>query len=161
MQQPVYLPCFPVLAFSFVSLFCLSIFSLVLVAILCHIHTYTPVPALVLPKRATSYSDSSITNAYLQQFHNSKKIFAEFRASESDRKEAPKVAKQIAEGNAQLKIPHYFQLTSKQQAKKSAEDRVEKQHAIHKILQQSTFNFSKLNYLSHYGSEISLFRRLP
>ena len=79
----------------------------------------------------------------------------------SDRKEAAKVAKQIAKGNAQLKIPHYFQLTSKQQAKKSAEDQVEKQHAIHKILQQSTFNFSKLHYLSLYGSEISLFKRLP
>ena len=60
-QQPVQLPGFPVLTFYFVSLFSLSIPSLVIVAILSHIHTDTPLRALVLSKRATSHSDPSIT----------------------------------------------------------------------------------------------------
>ena len=34
----------------------------------------------------------------MQQFHNSKKILAEFRASKSDREDGGKVAVEIAEG---------------------------------------------------------------
>ena len=60
-QQPVYLPCFPVLVFCFASLFRFSTSSLALVAKLSHRYIYTSVPALVLPKRATLHPDPFVT----------------------------------------------------------------------------------------------------
>ena len=100
-------------------------------------------------------------NEYLQQFHNSKKIFAEFRAFKYDREKAAKVAEEIAEGQAQSTSQHYFKLNLTQQAKKRTVDRVENQETIYNILQQSIFNFPKLNYLSHYGCQISDFGTFP
>ena len=99
---------------------------------------------------------------YLQQFHQSVHIFAEFRAGKADREEAAKVAKELGEGQArQATINQYFQLTSTQRAKRNAEDRDERQQAVHSILQQATFNFPKIHLLSHYSSQIVDFGTLP
>ena len=53
--------CLPAFVFGFVSLFCLSISPLALVAILLYIHTNISVPALVLPKRVTLYLEPFVT----------------------------------------------------------------------------------------------------
>ena len=53
--------CLPALVFCFVSLSRFYISPLVLVAILLYIYTNTFIPALVLPKRATSHSDPFVT----------------------------------------------------------------------------------------------------
>ena len=90
---------------------------------------------------------------YLRQFHQYMHIFSEFRASKTDRQEAAKVAQELAEGQArQATINQYFLLTSTQRAKQNAEDREERQQAVHEILQQATFNFPKMHLLSHYSS---------
>ena len=60
-QQPIYLPCLPVLVSCFVSVLCFFISSLLLVAILSCIHTYTLLPALGLPKRAILHLDLFVT----------------------------------------------------------------------------------------------------
>ncbi|KAF8433150.1 hypothetical protein BGX38DRAFT_1290442 [Terfezia claveryi] len=46
-------------------------------------------------------------------------------------------------------------------AKKGADDREERQQAVHEILQQGTFNFPNLHLLSYYDSQIIDFGTLP
>ncbi|KAF8433853.1 hypothetical protein BGX38DRAFT_1101642, partial [Terfezia claveryi] len=94
-------------------------------------------------------------NQYLQEFHQFRHIFGEFRASKADRGEAAKASKDLAEAQAQqATIDQYFKLTATQRAKKGADHREERQQAVHEILQQGTFNFPKLHLLSHYDSQI-------
>ena len=50
---------------------------------------------------------------------------------------------------------------STQRAKQSAEDREERQQAVHNRLQQATFNFPKLHLLLYYGSHVVDFGTLP
>ena len=101
-------------------------------------------------------------NDFLLAFHQSKHIFAEFRATKATRDEAAKVSQEIFEGQAkQATIHQYFHLTSTQRAKQTVEDRIERQQAVQDILQQGNFNFPKLHLLSHYGSQISDFGTLP
>lgn len=59
---------------------------------------------LMAQYRSHTQQTKRFMNEYLQQFHNYRKIFAEFRACKSDHKEAAKVAEQIAEGQAQSTI---------------------------------------------------------
>ena len=92
---------------------------------------------------------------YLRQSHQFSHIFGEFRAGKADREDAAKVAQEIKEDQArQATIHQCFQLTSTQRAKRSAEDREERQQAVHNRLQQATFNFPKLHLLSNYGSQV-------
>ncbi|KAF8457633.1 hypothetical protein BGX38DRAFT_1326585 [Terfezia claveryi] len=60
-------------------------------------------------------------NQYLQEFHQFRHIFSEFQASKADRGKAAKASKDLAEA---------------QRAKKGADDREERQQAVHEILQQ-------------------------
>ena len=65
------MPWLPVLVSCFVSLLYYSISPLVLVAILSYIHTYTPVPALVLPNQVTLYLDPLVTlSCVIYHFRN-------------------------------------------------------------------------------------------
>ena len=99
---------------------------------------------------------------YLRQSHELRHIFGEFRVGKADLEDAAKAAQEIEEDQArQATIHQYFQLTSKQGAKRSAEDREEKQQAVHNRLQQATFNFPKLHLLSHYSSQVVDFGTPP
>lgn len=101
-------------------------------------------------------------NEYLAQFHQHMHIFGEFRASKADRAEATTAAKELAMGQArQATIDQYFKLTATQRAKRSAQDRQERQQVVYDILQQATFNFPKIHLLSHYSSQIRDFGALP
>ena len=89
---------------------------------------------------------------YLQQFHECMHVFSEYRASKADQEEAAKVAKDLAEGHArQATIDQYFKLVATQRAKRSADDRDERQQVVREILQETRFNFPKLHLLSHYA----------
>ena len=99
---------------------------------------------------------------YLRRFHQFRHILGEFRAGEADCEDAAKAAQEIEEDQAQQATIHqYFQLTSTQRAKRSAEDRQVRQQAVHNKLQQATFNFPKLHLLSQYGSQVVDFGTLP
>ena len=99
---------------------------------------------------------------YLQEFHQLMHILRQFRATKADREDATKAGKELAEGQArQATIEQYFTLTATQRGKLSAVASEGRRQLVRDILQQGTFNFSKLHLLTHYGAQIQDFETLP
>ena len=117
---------------------------------------------LIAQYRSNTSQTIGYIDEYLRQFHQFRHIVGEFQAGKADREDAAKAAQEVEEDQArQATIHQYFQLTSTQGGKRSAEDREKRHQAVHNRLQQATFNFPKLHLLSHYGSQVVDFWTLP
>jgi len=99
---------------------------------------------------------------YLQDFHNYRHVFGEFRASKADHRKAKGASHDLAASQArQSTISNYFQVTARQKANEASANRQERQDLVKEMLGQSTFNYPKLHLLTHYAHQIEHFGSLP
>ena len=116
---------------------------------------------LIVHYHRHTYQTISYMQKYVQEFHQFVHIFSVFRATQADRKQASKAAKELADCQTrQATIVQYFTGTATQRRKQRAVDTQGRKQPVHNILQQETFNVPKLHLLTHYGAQIQDFGNL-